>query len=163
MPYLKSDAVENYSEWKHICKKLEEHTELDKLYSNYHENSTCMEKYDEYIEVRDISFITCELLKSLQEYMLKKGIAIETLPTSNYRISQYIKFEEYHIERWINTNSTYNPIVVIGTDDPGIFNTNIYNEYAKVFLYWKRMNYPVGDIMRKIRDIHKNSENYSFK
>src|SRR5574344_1719849 len=28
MPYFKSDAVENYSEWKHICKKLEEHTEL---------------------------------------------------------------------------------------------------------------------------------------
>ena len=64
----------------------------------------------------------------------KQGIAIEALPTSNIRISYYESYSEHHIHRWLSADSHIRPTVVFGTDDPGIFSTNLYNELAHVLI-----------------------------
>ncbi len=67
----------------------------------------------------------------------EKHIALEVLPTSNVRISYYHSYAEHHIHRWLDDKATYRPVVVMGSDDPGIFSTNIFNEYAHVFMSMK--------------------------
>lgn len=82
-------------------------------------------------------FLTVEALFALQEIALaeinRRGVALETLPTSNTRISVYKDISEHHVFRWLGLTEPKlinRPVVVVGSDDPGIFCTNIKNEYA---------------------------------
>ncbi|MGO8072920.1 hypothetical protein AB9F41_10470 [Rhizobium leguminosarum] len=82
-------------------------------------------------------FLSSQALCALQEFVLadvnRRGVALETLPTSNTRISVYKDMTEHHIFRWLGLTEpklVNKPTVVVGSDDPGIFCTNIKNEYA---------------------------------
>lgn len=72
-------------------------------------------------------------INSLQQMVRKeirrRHIVIETLPTSNVRISIYRNHSEHHLKRWRREKLN----VVVGSDDAGIFATNIYNEYAHIY------------------------------
>lgn len=123
--------------------------------------------YDKLIEVDIKSLFDMNQLKDIQDVMLeflsKKGIVIEALPTSNMRISYYQNFSEYHLERWVKSNpNVMRPPVVLGSDDPGIFMTNIYNEYARIYRYLEGKNYSSTERIEIIRQIHENSEIYKF-
>lgn len=82
--------------------------------------------------------LSLDLYRKLQINLLgilnEKQLAIEALPTSNLRISYYKKYSEHHLHRWLDPNEPVRPSVVLGSDDPGIFSTNIYNEYAHIIL-----------------------------
>lgn len=85
----------------------------------------------------DASVISADVIEKVQQKLMdlicSKGIFLETLPTSNLRISIYKSFAEHHIKNWIDGNAIQDkPHVVIGTDDPGIFATNIVYEYSHV-------------------------------
>ena len=54
------------------------------------------------------------------------------------------------------------PPVVLGTDDPGIFTTNIYNEYARAYLNIAKGNASSTDRLHKISGLHQNSIIYNF-
>lgn len=99
-------------------------------------------KYNELIQV-ETSFFTDEEIAHMQSKVLaevhERGIAIETMPTSNVRISVYNTYKEHHIFRWLGLidkpeyKDEKRPIVCIASDDPGIFATNLRNEYAHVY------------------------------
>lgn len=83
--------------------------------------------------------ISKEAYAALQNYVLGlvngRGVALETLPTSNLRISFYDGMDEHHLYRWLGLcepTITNHPTVCIGSDDPGIFATNLCNEYAAI-------------------------------
>lgn len=89
------------------------------------------EKYDQYTYLEP-NYFCSNWIKVLQ-LMVRKEIkrrhmVIETLPTSNVRISIYRNHSEHHLKRWQREKLD----VVVGCDDAGIFATNIYNEYAHV-------------------------------
>lgn len=125
-------------------------------------------QYDEIISKDIRSLFSIEQLEILQtiilEYLSKKGIIIESLPTSNMRISYYKTWEEYHLEPWLNTSPDegLKPAVVLGTDDPGIFMTNIYNEYACAYLHLEKKGHSPTSRIQKIKDIHTSSTIYKF-
>ncbi len=130
--------------------------------------SSCRLAYDKLIEVKIGKLITCEQIRIIQDFMLdsisKKGVVIEALPTSNLRISYYHAIDEYHIGRWTDIEGAENsmPAVVLGSDDPGIFMTNIYNEYARVYSFLADKSISAVrrlDIMKIIRE---SSEIYKF-
>ena len=54
------------------------------------------------------------------------------------------------------------PFVVLGTDDPGIFSTNIYNEYARAYLHLQECGWSSSERLQKIGEIHKWSSIYKF-
>ena len=69
----------------------------------------------------------------------------------------------YHLTRWVaEDDGSLVPPVVIGTDDPGIFMTNIYNEYARVFCHLQGKNISVIDGIDIIKRIHETSRIYHF-
>jgi adenosine deaminase len=76
-------------------------------------------------------------LRLLQHAVLKllhdRRIAIETLPSSNVRISIHEDYDDHHAGYWLGAKKKKVPVpvsVVVGSDDPGIFATGLRNEYA---------------------------------
>ncbi len=63
----------------------------------------------------------------------QRRIAIETLPTSNIRISTHNTYDTHHSKNWVHCHQETGGVpvsFVIGSDDPGIFATNLRLEYA---------------------------------
>ena len=80
-----------------------------------------------------------ELVRQVQDKMIaqlaKENIAIETNPSSNYLIGTIKKYDEHPILRF-NSRKLVTPeknmslSVSINTDDQGVFDTLLENEYA---------------------------------
>lgn len=116
----------------------------------------------EYVSLESLEIIQAEILKYLHE----KEIVIETLPTSNFRIGFYNDFSFYQLFNWFDlylSDKTLPPIV-LGTDDPGIFSTNIFNEYALVYCH---LVYESKKERNKVLDfleiLYRNAEIYAFR
>lgn len=111
-------------------------------------------------------FLPVHIYRKIQDRMLQiaceKHIALEVLPTSNVRISYYHSYAEHHIHRWLDDKAAYRPIVVMGSDDPGIFSTNIFNEYAHVFISANKQSNNSYDSISKIKELVGNSKSYGF-
>ena len=128
----------------------------------------CRFLYDELIKI-DVSEILGaselhQIQKILLEMLSQKNIVIEALPSSNLRISYYNNLREYHLKHWLNDDNKEKllPTVVLGSDDPGIFMTNIYNEYALAYEHLKENKYASAKRLEKIKFIHEQSEIYNF-
>ncbi|MDR1708062.1 MAG: hypothetical protein LBR46_08650 [Prevotella sp.] len=94
------------------------------------------------------------LQQKLLSEIYNKGIILETLPTSNVRIGIYKHHNEHHLKEWINEDIiANNPKVVVGCDDAGIFATNIYNEYAHIYMMYNKNQ---GDIIAMLME-HSNT------
>ncbi len=77
--------------------------------------------------------------KELQKEIAKRGIAIETNPSSNVMISRLFDYGHHPIVSFYNKGLTYDTEeldhcpqlnVSINTDDLGVFTTCLYNEYT---------------------------------
>lgn len=77
--------------------------------------------------------------KAMQWEISEKGIAIETNPSSNYMIGTFSKYDQHPITTFYNNGltserellkSSSQIWVSINTDDQGIFNIKLENEYA---------------------------------
>lgn len=94
-----------------------------------------IKKYNEIIVVDTTEIFTSIDIELLQqrvtEYLNRKKIIREALPTSNVRIGLYKQYNEHHLGKWLKDLESLE-FIVIGSDDPGIFATNIYNEYAHI-------------------------------
>jgi adenosine deaminase len=92
---------------------------------------------EEILVFRESDVLTPKILRTLQQALLKRlaecTIAIETLPSSNVRISIHESYNDHHASSWLGL--TKRPMVdsisvVVGSDDPGIFATGLRQEYA---------------------------------
>lgn len=89
---------------------------------------------------RENDVLKPKILRALQKAVLlllhKRGIAIETLPSSNVRISIHKAYEDHHVRQWLGLDEQSAGkcvSVVVGSDDPGIFATGLRMEYAHLF------------------------------
>lgn len=118
--------------------KINEDDEIFKLLILYH-CPKFRKRYEEITKVNTSEIFNVAELEELQLLVLKhlhdKEIIIETLPTSNVRIGHHHTYDTYHLWNWIKWEDEGKPIppIVVGTDDAGIFATNIYNEYANIY------------------------------
>jgi adenosine deaminase len=133
-------------------------------HSSFFKNS-----YDEIININatsifgagDIEILQLEILKFLH----KREIVIETLPTSNVRIGHHYDYNTYHLWNWIKWEEEghYIPPIVVGTDDTGIFATNIYNEYANLYCHLvEKGEMTHTKALSVIEKLDKNGQIYRF-
>ncbi|MBX8498557.1 amidohydrolase family protein [Pseudomonas lijiangensis] len=86
---------------------------------------------------RESDVLSPKVLRALQQAVLKRlaecTIAIETLPSSNVRISIHEGYDDHHARNWLGLGKhpmQSSVAVVVGSDNPGIFATGVRQEYA---------------------------------
>ena len=125
-------------------------------------------KLDELIEA-DLSLFSSDNLLDLQRSVLleihRRQIAIESMLTSNVRISLYDSHSDHHLWRWIDDNQDEtHPIICLGTDDPGIFATNLCNEFSHVYDQLTRVaGKSTTEAISKMRILHSNAKSHVFR
>ncbi|HDR04810.1 MAG TPA: hypothetical protein ENN84_06140 [Candidatus Marinimicrobia bacterium] len=152
-------------EEKRLTEEANEQTRV--LYSAYH-SAGAIKNSSKLIEIKTDELLDAEELRLVQNRMIdimnEKKIAIETLPSSNVRISHYKNYSEHHLLRWFgfSREDDPQPIVVVGSDDTGIFMTNLRNEYAHIF----QMIEPTSNYSKAVKimeELVKNSKVYGFQ
>lgn len=111
------------------------------------------------------------LYQKLQEYLMKKvarrGIYVETNPTSNLNIGNMKDLREHPIFRLSPLRLTeeqeqQSVLVTINSDDPAVFNTNVENELAYVYYALEHAGCAKEDILHWIDKIRQNGMDSSF-
>lgn len=139
-----------------------------KALKRYHQKEY-VENYKKEIKVKIFEILDENALREVQLAILKimhhKEIAIETLPTSNIFIGYHNSFNTYHLVNWIRWEKEGKPIppIVLGTDDAGIFATNIYNEYCHIYtLLVYEYDFCINEAFKIIRKINRDANYYTF-
>lgn len=92
--------------------------------------------------------------KAMQSYVSQCGISIETNPSSNYKISTIDRYEKHPILDFYNIGLTWNDTKIkecpqlhasINTDDKGIFETSLENEFALISCAVENMKDDCGE------------------
>ena len=116
------------------------------LYHLYHFNPGVKTEGNKKVEIKVNPCIVKaaeRVQKKMQEMIAKRGIGIETNPSSNYMIGSFKRYDKHPITTWYNHDLTNDPILLeqcpqipvsINTDDQGVFSTYIENEYALMAL-----------------------------
>lgn len=157
-------------EWQE-CDSARQDIEAMVLLDLYH-RADCRKRYHEKVMVGVKGFFLPKELRVLQDLLLaelhRREIVLEVLPTSNVRISFYKSHAEHHIWRWLGIGVeegkvVSTPPIVLGTDDTGIFSTNIFNEYCHVYhhlLHTHKVGYAkAAEVMRALSE---NARTYAF-
>ncbi|SQD79583.1 amidohydrolase family protein [Moritella yayanosii] len=123
------------------------------------------------IEV-DLSYIDFDVLLEAQQYtqayVARQKVVIETLPTSNVRISHYKCIEQHHVFRWLQVPERAiaddtEMLLALGSDDPGIFATDMRNEFYHLFtVLTQKFKYSERDALNLVASINENGRIYRF-
>lgn len=160
---IKENATESSYEYVKV-------KDMDFFVLKKYNSLTFRKKYKQAIQITVFEIFNSNELEILQKkvlsYLHKKEIVIETLPTSNLRIGYHRNLSSYQLFNWYKWKKEGEsiPPIVLGTDDPGIFATNIYNEYAMVYcylVYEKKQSR--DDVIKFLEDICRNSSIYAFR
>ncbi|MEE9929108.1 hypothetical protein [Microvirgula aerodenitrificans] len=113
------------------------------------------------------SAIYLKLQQALMKRVADRRVVIETLPSSNVRISQYERFEEHHVLRWMGIPNYVHegdtPIMVsLGSDDPGIFAGNLKGEFYQLYAVLKHQGLSDADALHHVCIINERGRQYRF-
>lgn len=137
--------------------------DIRKLYHCYHFDERVRKKGSE-ITVWKVDRRYADVVKPLQDGMIRRlvmdGIGIEANPSSNYLIGTIKKYDEHPILRFnsrklAHTMTNMSLSVSVNTDDQGVFDTLLENEYALMALALKKAKDENGQYKYDIEDIYE--------
>ena len=129
----------------------------EQLYHAYHYDPMVRHKGAETVEfliTTDLMDLIEQMQQAMQWFIEGKGIGIETNPTSNILISPIDRFDEHPILRFFNQELEIDAsllrqsaqlFVSINTDDQGVFDTSLENEFAVIVCALERVLFPNGE------------------
>jgi len=94
-------------------------------------------------------------------------VIVETLPSSNVRISQYQGFDEHHAQRWMRipghlVEGDPSISVALGSDDPGIFAADLRGEFYQLFAQARRCGVAEEQALGMVGQINDNGRIFRF-
>ena len=133
------------------------------IYASYHFDKQVRIKGSEITEFK-VGQSYSQLVRKLQDSMIRQlvgvGIGIETNPSSNYLIGTIRKYEEHPILRFnarklreVEAGGSLS--VSINTDDQGVFDTLLENEYALMALALKKAKEKDSGFKYDIEDVYE--------
>ena len=146
-----------------VSNEVRRNRKYRRLYELYHYNEAVRKEGDKITEFK-IHKEYINLVRQIQEQMMQelacKGIGIETNPSSNYLIGTIKKYEEHPILRFNSrklkqTNGKNHLSVSINTDDQGVFDTLLENEYGLMALALKKATDEDLNTLYDIEDIYE--------
>lgn len=164
--WAEPDDVEKIEVYKAFTKET---PEVLSMLIDWHRDTHLWERSEKRIEVPTDYFSPEELLL-LQRLALKKlvekSIIIETLPSSNLRIGQYKEMSQHHSMRWLGAARIGDepmPLVVLGTDDPGVFATDIKAEFYHLFSSLIKRGFNSQDALERLIRLNQCGARYAFR
>lgn len=163
MSYIELQRFDRYQLNDKISNEIRKNDRYRKLYHEYHFNKQVRQKGDEII-VFQVDLNYSKLIRKLQDCMIRQlvnmGIGIETNPSSNYLIGTIKQYDEHPILRFNSrklkeTENNTALSVSINTDDQGVFDTLLENEYALMTLALKRAQDTEANLLYDIEDIYE--------
>ena len=117
-----------------------------------------------------VDYFSDEILRLLQRLamreLVEKSIVVETLPTSNLRIGQYREMGQHHSLRWLKADPNDEevpPLVALGTDDPGVFFTDIKGEFYHLFASLCKRGVNAQRALEILIRVNQCGERYAFR
>lgn len=176
--YLDPEKVQAYLNDKINILSQKEFNELEKLDKRALElaevtwfNAVVRSRRQELIYIDNKSFTyqqIIELQQCVQKIICEKKIIIESLLTSNVRISHYQSLNDHHIFRWLSIKNRAvkgdaKMQIILGSDDPGIFATDLRGEYYHLYSALKsKFGYTDSKSLKVIKKLNNNSQVYHF-
>ena len=117
-------------------------------------------------------YLDHKTMVALQDIMLQRlsaeTVIIETLPTSNVRISQYQQMQHHHLFRWLGFDkrlgsSGIKALVSMGSDDPGIFANDLVTDFYHLFIILRK-KYDLSDdqALLALATVNERGRTYRF-
>ncbi|WP_431862541.1 hypothetical protein [Azospirillum sp.] len=131
-----SPVDDQTEEWRLLREEREKTRAAYDVFRRYHQPDVV--ERSRVFEQESADILSAVLLRLLQERVLqeitRRRVVIETLPTSNVRISFYKDFSEHHVLRWLGLRGDgHRPSVSVGSDDPGIFACSLRGEFMHLY------------------------------
>lgn len=143
--------------------------EILTLLLNWQSDTFTIERAAERIEV-PTDYLNAPSLLAVQQIVMrqltKRGVVLETLPTSNLRIGQYKEMGQHHSLRWMGAHAAAGdevPPFVLGTDDPGVFATDIKAEFYHLFASLCKRGFNAQDALEKLIRVDICGERSAFR
>ena len=177
-PHLRAEALlranaqrEHPQAYRHFLRRHGIHA-ADEMFTSRQMRDEVARGAKQIIVSRRSDILDIETLQALQRCVLlvlnTRRMAIETLPSSNLRISVHQRYEEHHSLNWlgVGAGSLQTPVdVVVGSDDPGIFATSLRMEYAHLMRCLREESRTSGDRldpMLPIETLCLNAKRFRF-
>ena len=105
--------------------------------------------------------------QALMSEVAERGVVIETLPSSNVRISQYLNFSEHHALRWMRVPGCMqecDPEIMtsLGSDDPGIFAGDLNGEFYQLFAALRNRGLTDKTALAYLAPVNERGRQYGF-
>ncbi|KAA0570263.1 hypothetical protein [Azospirillum sp. Sh1] len=161
--------------WSPVDDEMEEYWELRReretvraafdLFGRYHGPEVVAKSRE--LEPANRDILDADLLRCLQESVLReireRNVVIETLPTSNVRISFYRTFKEHHAFRWLGLEpGGQSPSVSVGSDDPGIFACSLRGEFMHLYREMLRLTGSEREAIARLDHLNETGRIYRF-
>ena len=129
------------------------------LYHHYHYNAGVRREGRTAVNKKlDLEYVRAVIAvqKAMQYEIAQRGIGIETNPSSNVMIGTFERYEQHPITTFYNVGLTDDPEKVnecpqiwvsINTDDQGVFNIKLENEYALLARALEKKKDENGDLV----------------
>lgn len=107
------------------------------------------------------------LQQALMHEVARRNVIIETLPSSNVRISQYNSFCEHHSLRWMRAPGFVQEgdpeiMVSLGSDDPGIFAGDLNGEFYQLYAALRNQGISDHSALALLAPINERGRAYRF-
>lgn len=131
------------------------------LYYLYHYDEQVRTEGQKCIEIKVKPFwqeMILQIQRGMQRKIAQMGIGIETNPSSNCEIGTFKRYDKHPITEFYNRNLVLDNVklaeceqlnVSINTDDQGVFNTSLENEYAYMALALEKAKDEAGNRLYK--------------
>lgn len=128
------------------------------------------ERTDEWIS-KEAGFLDAPAYLRLQQALMQavadRSVLIETLPSSNVRISQYYCIDEHHALRWMRVPGHVeagDPAIMtcLGSDDPGIFAGDLETEFYLLYATLRRQSVSEVESLQRVSELNERGRIYRF-
>lgn len=157
-------------EFERVRSACEEHPQAVKLLWEWLSDPEVQKRANEFIS-KDANFLDVKsyvrLQQALMQQVAKRGVLIETLPSSNVRISQYHHVDEHHSLRWMRIPGHVEEgdpeiMVCLGSDDPGIFAADIETEFYLLYASLRKKGLSDSMALERLSVLNERGRVYRF-
>ena len=154
-------------------KRLRQNNEIRQLYYDYHFDESVRRKGEKmacFKTDQDYEYVVRMIQECMMREIRQKNIIIECCPSSNLKIGPANRYEQQPIFRFCPIGDAKDKMpVTVNTDDLGIFQTSIDNDFSLLAVSAQKIKdedgnpkYSKREIIQWLDEIRENGFKYSF-